>query len=81
MQNQTYGMFTDKGNYMVGRIVDAANEMLVLDGDELNAWRFAYRELQKLATSEEFGEATDTEVREQVYAAIIVGTSDVPFYI
>ena len=63
----SYGMFTDKGNYMVGRIVEAALGLIKLDGDELNAWQFAYRELQKLSFADEFGEATDTAVRELVY--------------
>jgi hypothetical protein len=53
----SYGMFTDKGNYMVGRIVEAALGLIMLDGDELNAWQFAYRELQKLSFADEFGEA------------------------
>ena len=67
----SYGMFTDKGNYMVGRIVEAALGLIMLDGDELNAWQFAYRELQKLSFADEFGEATDTAVREAVYDKLI----------
>ena len=79
----SYGMFTTKGNYMVGRIVEAAQGLIKLDGDELNAWQFAYRELQKLGHSDEFGEATDTDVREQVYEAVVSdrGSHLVPFYI
>jgi len=77
----SYGMFTTKGNYMVGRIVEAAQGLIKLDGDELNAWQFAYRELQKLGHSDEFGEATDTDVREQVYHAIVTDDFSIPFYI
>ena len=76
----SYGMFTDKGNYMVGRIVEAALGLIMLDGDELNAWQFAYRELQQLGYADEFGEATDTAVREEVYDAIVTDER-VPFYI
>lgn len=67
----SYGMFTPEGNYMVGRIVEAARGLIKLDGDELNAWQFAYCELQKLGHSYEFCEATDTDVREQVYDAVV----------
>ena len=77
----SYGMFTDKGNYMVGRIVEAAQGLIKLDGDELNAWQFAYRELQKLGHADEFGEATDTAVREEVYEAIVTDHFSIPFYI
>ena len=66
----SYGMFTDKGNYMVARIVEAAQGLIKLDGDELNAWQFAYRELQQLGYADEFGEATDTAVREIVYTKL-----------
>ena len=89
MKNQTYGMFTDEGNLMVARIVEAAQGLVKLDGDELNAWQFAYRELQKLekgsfmknGVENTFGEATDTDVREQVYEAVVHKQFQVPFYI
>jgi hypothetical protein len=89
MKNQTYGMFTDEGNLMVARIVEAAQGLVKLDGDELNAWQFAYRELQKLekgsfmknGVENTFGEATDTDVREQVYEAVVQKQFEVPFYI
>ena len=89
MKNQTYGMFTDEGNLMVARIVEAAQGLVKLDGDELNAWKFAYRELQKLekgsfmknGVQNTFGEATDTDVREQVYEAVVQKQFEVPFYI
>ena len=75
-----YGMFTTTGNKMVGRIVEAAQQLVALDGDTLNGWQFAYRELQKLSYAEGFEECTDTDVREQVYS-YVVGDEDVPFYI
>ena len=80
MKNQTYGMFTPEGNYMVARIVDAAKKLVQQDGDQLTAWAFANRELSKLGFSDAFGEATDTDVREQVYGAVVTDQI-VPFYI
>jgi len=80
MKNKTYGMFTGEGNYMVARIVDAAKKLVQQDGDELTAWAFAHRELDKLGFAKDFGEATDTDVREQVYGAIVTDQL-VPFYI
>jgi hypothetical protein len=80
MKNQTYGMFTGEGNYMVARIVDAAKKLVEQDNDQLTAWAFANRELSKLGFSDAFGEATDTDVREQVYGAVVTDQI-VPFYI
>ena len=80
MKNQTYGMFTGEGNYMVARIVDAAKKLVEQDKDQLTAWAFANRELSKLGFSDAFGEATDTDVREQVYGAVVTDQL-VPFYI
>ena len=78
-----YGMFTTTGNKMVGRIVEAAQQLVELDGDELNAWQFAYRELQKLSYAKDFEECTDTDVRERVYGDVVSdrGSHLVPFYI
>ena len=76
-----YGMFTTTGNKMVGRIVEAAQKLVADDGDTLNAWQFAYRELQKLSFAEGFEEATDTDVRDQVHGAVTDNSFDVPFYI
>ena len=50
------------------------------DNDQLTAWAFANRELSKLGFSDAFGEATDTDVREQVYGAVVTDQL-VPFYI
>ena len=80
MKNETYGMFTSKGNYMVGRIVDAAKKLVQQDGDQLTAWAFANRELSKLGFAKDFEESTDTDVREQVYEAIVTDPL-VHFYI
>tara|TARA_B110000503_G_scaffold69944_1_gene108963 strand:+ start:468 stop:713 length:246 start_codon:yes stop_codon:yes gene_type:complete len=81
MKNPTYGMFTPEGNYMVARIVDAGKKLVAEDGDTLNAWQFAYRELQKLSYAKDFEECTDTDVREQVYGAVTNNDMNVPFYI
>jgi carbamoylphosphate synthase large subunit len=74
MKNETYGMFTPEGNYMVSRIVDAAKKLVEQDSDQLTA------ELRKLGYADAFGEATDTDVREQVYDAVVTDQL-VPFYI
>ena len=83
MKNPTYGMFTPEGNYMVARIVEAAQKLVADDGDTLNAWQFAYRELEKLSYAEGFEECTDTDVREQVYDVVVGAGVDGPcdFYI
>ena len=75
-----YGMFTTNGNKMVGRIAEAGKKIAALDGSGKNAWAFASRELQKLSYAKGFEEATDTDVREQVFS-YVVGNEDVPFYI
>ena len=61
-----YDMFTDKGNAMVDRIVQAGRNLRMADTDE-QVWAWTQHELRKLATADEFGEATDTAVREIVY--------------
>ena len=82
MTQKTFGMFTDKGNYMVGRIAAAGEKLAAADGT-VSAWLFAQRELRKLAAADEFGEATDTDVREQVYDVVVAAGVDGPcdFYI
>jgi hypothetical protein len=55
--------------------------LIALDGDKLNAWQFAYRELQKLSFAEGFEEATDTDVRDQVHGAVTDNSFNVPFNI
>jgi hypothetical protein len=76
-----YGMFTPEGNYMVGRIAEAA-ELLAQQDGTTNAWHFANRELRKLATADEFGEATDTAVRDTVHELVCsAGNSYTEFYV
>lgn len=60
-----YAMFTDAGNDAVHSIVRMAR-ILKLD------WSKVYSELESLAERfpDEFGEATDTAVREAVYIAL-----------
>ena len=69
-----FAMFTAEGNYMVSRIATAGRELAGVDGPynaTEQAWNWALRELEKLATAEGFEEATDTAVREAVYDFII----------
>ena len=67
-----YAMFTDLGNAAVHAIVVAAkaNQM---------TWAQTYRALCELSKQQEFGEATDTAVREMVYDAL--GPKDEDFYV
>ena len=67
----TYGMFTQEGNELVGRIVDAA----VRAHDELGdtpqvAWQFLRANLDKLSYAQGYEEATDTVVRESCAYAL-----------
>ena len=55
MKNQTFGMFTAEGNYMVARIATAA---------------------EKLATADGFGEATDTDVRDQLHDVVCTAAGE-----
>ena len=41
---KSFGMFTENGSYMVGRIAAAGEKLAQFDGAE-NAWRWAQREL------------------------------------
>ena len=62
-----FAMFTDAGNAAVAAIVeDAADRYTTIE----DAWERCYTELEKLQTVEAFAEATDTAVREKVYAAL-----------
>ncbi len=79
---KSFGMFTENGSYMVGRIAAAGEKLAAADGSE-SAWQWAQRELSKLATADEFGEATDTAVREEVYDVVVAAAVDGPcdFYL
>jgi hypothetical protein len=69
-----YAMFTDLGNVAVHAIVVAAraNNM---------TWSQTYRALRELANQKEFGEATDTMVREIVYCRIGAEERDESFWV
>lgn len=60
---QEFGMFSDAGNQAVADIVLFAQKQN-LD------WPGVYGMLQQLSRKDEFGEATDTVVREYVYDAL-----------
>ena len=65
-----YSMFTELGNAAVHAIVVAARANNL-------TWAQTYRALSQLSEYKEFGEATDTAVREVVYSAL---NFDTPFY-
>ena len=65
-----YGMYTELGNAAVHALVVSARENKL-------TWPQTYRALCALGEQAEFGEATDTAVREYVYSALGFRT---PFY-
>ena len=67
-----YAMYTELGNAAVHAVVVAARA----NGF---TWAETYRALCALSEQAEFGEATDTAVREVVYGAL--GFQDEPFYV
>jgi hypothetical protein len=67
-----YAMFTDLGNAAVHAIVVAAKANRM-------TWAETYRALCQLSKQREFGEATDTAVREMVYCTL--GVEDEDFYV
>ena len=67
-----YAMFTDLGNAAVHALVVAARANCM-------TWAETYRALCQLSKYKEFGEATDTAVREMVYDAL--GVEDEDFYV
>lgn len=69
-----YGMFTDLGNAAVHAIVVSARANGM-------TWAQVYRALVALAEYKEFGEATDTAVRECVYDAIAAAERDEDFWV
>jgi 2-methylisocitrate lyase-like PEP mutase family enzyme len=60
---EDYAMFSELGNAAVHAIVVAAR------ANDLT-WAQVYRALRQLSEQEQFGEATDTMVREIVYSRI-----------
>jgi hypothetical protein len=71
-----YGMYTDKGNALVGRV---ANEARVQGW----GWAKTCRHLQLLAKAHprDAGEAYDTVVREIVYTSLGFVQQDESFYV
>jgi hypothetical protein len=67
---QDYAMFTELGNAAVHAVVVTARENKL-------TWPQTYRALCQLSEQDQFGEATDTAVREMVYSAL---NFDTPFY-
>ena len=68
---EQYGMFTDNGDFMVDRVVRAGLELGQRDAaSNAEIWQFVYSNLQRLAATEDFAEATDTVVREEVFGAL-----------
>ena len=68
---EQYGMFTEAGDYMVDRIVQAGLKLAQLNAaSNAEVWAFIKRECAKLAATEDFAEATDTVVREEVFGAL-----------
>jgi hypothetical protein len=67
---EDYGMFTELGNAAVHALIVSARESKL-------TWPETYRALCALGDQKEFGEATDTAVRECVYSALGFRT---PFY-
>ena len=80
-KKKTFGMFSAEGNYMVARIAEAGKRLAAEDGAGKNAWAFAHRELDKLSFAKDFGEATESVVREQVYDYVTAGHPTSNFYI
>ena len=68
-----YGMYTDAGNLTVSRMVDQARI-------ERWNWFRTYQELCRLSESADTAEATDTEVRENVFYRLRFHETDQPFY-
>ena len=67
---EQYGMFTEAGDHMVDRIVQAGLKLAQFDAaSNATVWAFTKRELAKLSQSEDFAEATDTVIRDQVFDA------------
>ena len=68
---EQYGMFTAEGDALVDRIVRAGLKLGQMDAaSNADIWKFVQRELRKLAATEDFAEATDTVVREEVFTAL-----------
>lgn len=71
---EDYGMFTELGNAAVHAIVIAAKANNL-------TWAQTYRALHQLSEDKQFGEATDTDVRECVYCGIGADKRNESFWI
>jgi hypothetical protein len=69
MTDNNYGMFTQMGNMVVGRLVDRRVAMWQ-DTTREDAFNAIYKSLGHLQEVDGFSEALDTEVRERVWAAL-----------
>lgn len=58
-----YGMFTGRGNLRVHQLVARAQR-------ERRTWPWLYDQLVALSRRQGYGEATDTDVREQAYSRL-----------
>lgn len=67
-----YAMYTELGNAAVHAVVVTAKANRL-------SWAETHDALRELVKQEQFGEATDTAVRECVYDAL--GVKDEPFYV
>jgi len=68
---EQYGMFTAEGDYMVDRVVRAGLKLAQEQAaSNATVWAFVKRECAKLAATEDFQEAEDTVVREEVFGAL-----------
>lgn len=63
MKTPSYGMFTGRGNLRVHQLVQKAKR-------EQRTWAWLYNQLVALSDKKDYGEATDTEVREIAYCAL-----------
>lgn len=67
-----FSMFSTDGNRRVQQILDDTIRIAPgLTDDEI--WQYAYSRLELLSREDKFGEATDTEVREDLWGALIKG--------
>lgn len=67
-----FSMFSTDGNRRVRQILDDTIRIAPgLTDDEI--WQYAYSRLELLSREDGFGEATDTEVRENLWGALIDG--------
>lgn len=70
---QEYGMFTKKGNAAIDRVVTTARTKNL-------TWLQVLGRLAKLGTKPNYGEATDTAVREAVFYTLGFHKKAVDFY-